>query len=161
MTTPTLSRRLLGDAAATRLGTVPGTPVIKVYRGEIRNPDGTTDPPLTQSGAGPDPARRVAPYVVLYSGVGSPDLEPDLEGGNVDLSWPVHLIVGAGFEPDLLNTVDRIHAWVHGWQPIVAGLVCGQLRPPSGFDPGPPRHNTQVSPSRWWTPLQYVVPVTT
>lgn len=161
MANPPLSRRLLGNAVQDRLNAIPGAPTITVYRGELRNSDGTTDPPLTQIAGGTAAARRVAPYVVLSAGVGSPDLEPDLGAANVDLSWPVHLIVGAGFEPDLLQTVDRIHAWLHCWQPTVAGVVCGLMRPPPGYDPGPPRPNTQVSPQRWWTPLQYVVPVTT
>lgn len=155
MTTTPIRRKVLGDLFEDHLtaGLVagPGAPKVWVYRGEV-----PSDHQLL-----PDESGRIAPYVVLFDGVGSPDIEPDLGGQNVDLRWSCQMIVGAGFQVDCSATVDRIYDLAFRWSPAVPGLAAGRMAPPPGYDPGPLRRNDSVSPPRWWTPLQWRLDVTT
>lgn len=152
-----IRRKVLGDLLEAHLtaGLVagPGVPLVSVYRGEV---------PKGQPPEMPDAPGRIAPYVVLFDGVGLPDIEPDLGGQNVDLRWSAQMIVGAGFLPDCAATVDRICDLVYRWTPALGnGLAAGRMEPPPGYDPGPLRRNDSVSPPRWWTPLQWRIDVTT
>lgn len=155
-TAVTIRRKVLGDMLEGHLRTGlvagPGVPAVSVYRGEV--PKG--EPPLL-----PDDSGRIGPYVVLFDGVGTPDIEPDLAGQNVDLRWSSQMIVGAGWQADCSATVDRICDLVYRWSPSIPGLAAGRTEPPPGYDPGPLRRNDSVSPPRWWTPLQWRLDVTT
>lgn len=148
-----IRRKVLGDLFEKHLRTGlvagPGFPEVSVYRGEVPK----DIPLLPESG-------RIAPYVVLFDGVGRPDIEPDLAGVNVDLRWSAQMIVGAGWQADCSATVDRICDLAYRWSPVIPGIAAGRMEPPPGYDPGPLRRNDSVSPPRWWTPLQWRVDVT-
>lgn len=152
MTVTPIARKTLGDALVERLELLDG---IGVYPGEV-----PPDPPVITVGAVPDPAGRIAPYVVVYGGAGLPDLEPDLGDGNVDLLWSFQTTVAAGYEADALHAVDRVFDQLYRWSPAVSGLVCGRVKPPPGFDPGPVLRDDKKTPPRFWLPLQWQLRVT-
>lgn len=154
-----ISRLELFQASIARLNALPVTasPTPVIYPGEI-----PTSPPLLQTGAGDtDPSGRVAPYVVAFGGGGRPDVEPDLGDSAVDLDWGLQLVCAAGFINDVLQLADRIHDHLFRWAPVVAGVVVGELRPPTGYDPGVVRRFDQVKPIRFELPLQYRLIATT
>lgn len=145
-----VSRLALFQASIDRLEAISGSgPTISVYRGEI-----PTDPPLLKVGTTVDQARRIAPYVVAFPGAGDPIVEPDLAETADELAWPLRLVVAAGYEEDLLDAVDRVHAWLFRWSPVVDGIVCGRFTTPPGFAAGVRRFD-QVTPIRFEMPLQY------
>lgn len=160
---PVIRRKVLGDLLVERLVALPGSPVVVVYRGEVssrgRRPlvDGSTDPPMLAQ-----PRGAVAPYVVVFDGTGAVELEAGLARCGEQLRWTPQVTVAAAFPEDCLQTVDRVHAWLYGWQPAVgAGVAAGLMVPPPGFDPGPPRPDRTVSPVRWFVPLQWQLDLTT
>lgn len=152
---PLIRRQVLGDELEQHLMALPGVPPVTVYRGEAG------DPPVKQTGGTDDPSRRVAPYVVLFDGTGSIDIEAGLERGGEQLRWTPHVTVAAGFSADCVDAVDRVYAWLCYWSPSLPGVAAGQLEPPPGYDPGPPRRTAGVAPPRWWVPLQWRLDVTT
>lgn len=147
-----IRRVVLHQQTLARLQTLPGAgPTVTIYGGEIPDP-----PPLLRTPSGdPDPAGRVAPYVVLFGGVGNPDVEPDVARTVDELDWSVHLLCVSAFLDDCLDLVDRVHSWLHRWEPVHAGVAVGHLVPPPGYDPGPPRPLQTVKPIRFESPLQY------
>jgi hypothetical protein len=147
---PKIRRKVLGDQLQQRLDQLPGAPTVTVYRGEV-----PTSPPVL-----PD-SDRIAPYVVLFDGTGPVNLEPDLAGVNEDLRWTPQITVAAAFSPDCAQLVDRVFAWVHRWSPVIENVAAGGLVPPPGFDPGGPRADRQVSPPRFFVPLQWQLDLTT
>lgn len=145
-----VSRLALFQASMTRLGAIPGPgPTITMYRGEI-----PTDPPLLEVAGAVDPARRVAPYAVVFAGGGNPLVEPDLARTSDELEWPLRGVVAAGYEDDLLDAYDRLHTHLFRWSPVVDGIVCGRYEPPPGYDPAVRRFD-QVSPIRFELPFHY------
>lgn len=166
---PKIRRKVLGDQLEARLLLLPGAPVVTLYRGEVsaagRRPPVAGDPgqpPLLLDALGnPDPSGRVAPYVVLFDGTGPTDLEPDLAGMNEDLRWTPQTTVVAGFSPDCAQLVDRVCAWIYRWSPSLPGVAAGRLETPPGYDAGPPRPDRQVSPPRFFVPLQWRLDLTT
>lgn len=159
---PAIRRKVLGDQLVARLVALPGSPSIVVYRGSVtragRRPqvDGSIDPPLI-----PDVADVVAPYVVVFDGTGTTDLEPDLADANEDLRWTPQTTVAAGFDEDCIQAVDRVFAWLNRWSPSIPGVSAGRLRVVPGFDAGPPRPDTTVKPARFFVPLQWQLDLTT
>jgi hypothetical protein len=147
---PKIRRKELGDQLEARLKALPGSPAVTVYRGEVDE-----HPPTY-----PD-SDRVAPYVVLFDGTGTVNLEPDLAYRNEDLAWTPQITIAAGFSPDCVQLVDRVCAWVYRWSPVLEGVAAGLLEPPPGFDPGPVRIDRTVSPPRFFVPTQWRVDVTT
>lgn len=151
-----VARLALLQATAARLDAIPSSgPKITVYRGEV-----PTSPPLLAVDSTVDPARRVAPYVVLFGGAGNPIVQPDLAETADELDWSARLVVAAGYENDLLDAVDRIHAWLFRWTPAIDGTVCGRFTTPPGFDAAVRRFD-QVQPIRFEMPLQYHLVATT
>ncbi|AIY17782.1 hypothetical protein GUY44_07140 [Pimelobacter simplex] len=149
----TIRRLLLSHQVDARLRALPvAGPAVTVYEGEIPNPA----PLLTMPGTNtPDPSGRVAPYVVHFGGVGTPVVEPDVADSMVELDWPVHLLCVAGYRDDCLDLVDRVHAWLYRWSPVVDGVAVGRLTQPLGYEPAPPRRIDTVQPVRFEVPLQY------
>lgn len=159
-----ISRLTLGEQLRTHLAALPGVPAVSVYAGEIPTSiDGVPQPPVTTVNGEPDPAGRVAPYVVLYTSAGTPvvDDERDVADRHVDLTQPIQLTVAAGYLRDLERTLDRLVPHLTGWRPTVPGLAFAGLRVPPGYDPGPIRRDNDVAPPRFWTPLQYQLRTTT
>lgn len=151
-----VARLSLYQAVLTRLQSIPGPgPAITIYPGEV-----PADPALLKNGTATDPARRIAPYAVLFAGAGNPVVQPDLARTADELDWPARLVVAAGYEADLLDAVDRVHAWLFRWTPAIAGIACGQFEPPAGFDPSIRRFD-QIQPVRFEMPLEYRLVATT
>lgn len=150
-----IRRVVLFQQAVTRIeGTGGPGPAVTVYRGEIPAADDVpllTDP-ITDH---PDPAGRIAPYVVAFGGVGTPLVEPDVAETVDELDWTLHLLCAAAFVDDCLDLVDRVHARLFRAELVHAGVVVGRLVPPPGYDPGPPRRIDTVQPVRFESPLQY------
>lgn len=126
----------------------------------------TTDPPTTGHLSEPvdvptlDTDGHVQRYWVLHPFGGSPSLERDLAEAGVDLLWTFQVTVAAGFARDVYALATRIDEALYRWSPSVSGYVCGLLRPPPGFEPGPARKDTSVKPHRFWLPLQYQTTIT-
>lgn len=151
-----VSRLALWQSSVARLRTIPGPgPVITVFEGEVPG-----KPPLLKVGANVDQSRRVAPYVVAFASGGNPLVEPDLGDTADELAWSLRLVVAAGFEADLLDAADRIHAWLFRWSPTINGTQCGPLKPPPGYDPAVRRFD-EIDPIRFEMPLQYQLIATT
>lgn len=166
---PKVRRKPLGDLLEARLVALPGPTPVTVYRGEVtaagRRPqiDGDTGPhpPLALDAAGqPDRSGRVAPYVVLFDGSGTTQLEPDLAYANEDLRWTPTITIAAGFSQDCAQTIDRVCAWIYRWQPVITGLSTGFLEPPDGFDPGTPRPDIKAAPIRYFVSTSWQLDVT-
>ncbi|GAW54744.1 hypothetical protein [Nocardioides sp. PD653] len=158
MTATAIPRRILGRAVATRLV---GVTNATGYYGQIGAKNGLVVG--TPAPADPPPKsptdQRVAPYFILFPGIGRPTDEADLADTYVDLETPFTVQAAAGDVDDLLALVERIDALLWRWSPGVltttsGPVVCGPLRTPPGYDPRllidqaktPPRH---------YTPLQY------
>lgn len=142
-----VSRKALIDVVLARLNTVANA------TGWLMKPDG---PVSTKSGT----TGVVQPHWILYPSAGTPGPELDLGDTVVDLDQVLQVTCVTGDPEDLAALVTRVDAALYRWTPTVAGLVCGPLRPPPGFDPGPAREGTAVKPSRFWVPLQYVLSAT-
>lgn len=160
----TISRRTLGDLLdarlKARLGAGDDGPLVLVYRGEIVAGDQADQPQPIVTDSAPDPSGRVGPYVVHYTGVGSPGIEVDLAEGGDDLLWSPLLHVSGPYDGDAAQTYDRVHAALYRWQPVLAGFAFGLMKPPPGYDPGPLRRDDKIQPPRFWTPMQMQVAVT-
>lgn len=160
MTRP--SRRLIANAVAGRLAGL--APATIGYYGAIGRP--LTSPAPAGWVADPPPKsqqdQRVQPYFVLYPGAGSDGPDANLGDESIDLTAPFQVTAAAGDIEDLLALIDRIDTRLNRWAPAVADLICGPLRPPPGFNPGPtPLVDKQYSPSRLYVPLQYQLTATT
>lgn len=158
---PVIQERLLGDAIFARLQTLTG---VSVYRGETPQDEAV---PLIEGDDGPDPARRVAPFIVHFDGAGVPVLpgQADVADRHNDLGQ-IHMFhCVAGYETDCTHLVGRLRALLFRWTPTatgeLAGMAFGRMRPPPGYDPGPVRLNDSVTPPRFWLPQQYRLDTTT
>lgn len=103
---------------------------------------------------------RPEPYWVLHPWAGTPTGEDDLADTAVDLAWGFQLNVAGDSVYDVLGLLGKVDAALYRWTPVVEGLVCGRLKPPTGFDPGNPRRDDTEKPHRFWLPLQYRTTVT-
>jgi hypothetical protein len=107
-----------------------------------------------------DPAGHVQRYWVLHPFVGAPSLEQDLAETAIDLEWPFQITIAAGFSRDAYALASDVDALLYRWTPTVTGYLCGPLKPPPGYDPGPARPDVTVKPHRFFLPLQYRTTVT-
>lgn len=150
-----IRRKTLGDLFETQLGTVAG---VTVFRGEV-----PAKPPLIQTAGQDDPSGRIAPYVAFFPSAGRAGIDDEFDLANVheDLVWTVQLLCAAGYAADLDALIDRVWAAIFRWTPVSDGLAFGAMEPPPGYDPGPMRRNDNVTPPRFWTPMQFQLPVTT
>ena len=155
MADPIISRRVITGLLITRLRTLTG---VTVYRGRVDD-----RPPVMVDALGaPDSLGRVAPYVVHYSGAGSPEPgDEDLGNQHVDLLYTCQLTLAAGSDEDLDHLADRVVPLVYRWVPPLTGVNSGGFEPPPGYDPGANRRDDTVDPPRYWTPLQLQLVVTT
>lgn len=154
-----VSRRLVANAIATRLLEVSHA---TRYYGAIGRPlpgqPAESAPTVPPQKSATD--ERVAPYLIYFPGGGTPGPEQDLADTHADLEAVHQVTAVAGDVEDLLALVDRIDAALHRWRPVVAGHVCGPLKPPPGFDVGFVTDRT-VTPHRVYMPLQYQLSATT
>jgi hypothetical protein len=103
---------------------------------------------------------HVAPYWVLHVGIGGPTSEQDLGESVIDLDvWLQVTCVGA-FPDDVTALASRVDEALYRWIPSITGLVNGPLKPPTGFTPGPPLVDADVTPHRLFVPLQYAFTTT-
>jgi hypothetical protein len=142
-----VSRKVLVDAVLARLGTVTNA------TGWLMKPDGPV--PVKDGTDG-----IVGPHWLLYPSPGTPGPELDLGDTVVDVDMVLQVTCVTGDPDDLPPLITRIDDALYRWTPTITGLVCGPLRPPPGYDPGPAREDISVKPSRFWVPLQYVLPAT-
>jgi hypothetical protein len=149
MIAPPMSKPIT-DLVFVRLITVTG--VDSTFRTEV--PD---HPPVLLDVDG-KPTDRVAPYTVLYpfpGKAGDPSQQP-ADWSLADLDYGFQVTCAAGFSADAEYLTDQVRALYEGWTPSVDGVVCGQFRQPVGFDPGPvQRSGPNITPPRFWVPLQY------
>lgn len=139
-----VSRRLLAGMVKDRLES---DPLLVVYVGEVDPP-----PELIPN------TSRVKPYVVLFSGDGTPIDEKPLNADETgSLSWSFFATIGAGYHDDALAVLDAVHGLLDGWFPVLTGYQFGMVRQPPGFDPGPVRPDTSVEPARFTIAPQFVV----
>lgn len=161
---PTISRRLLANAVAARLL---GVTNATGYYGQMGRllPGAPADTPVDPQPKSPtDP--RVRPYFVLYPGAGGQGPDPDAADRAVDLTQPFRITAAAGDVEDLLALVDRLEARLLHWIPDLGaageGIHFGYLRRPPGVpDTAAVLTDTQHTPHRLYTPLQYQLTATT
>lgn len=156
MADPTISRRVITDQLVTRLRTL--EPKVTVYRDRA-----SERPPVLADALGtPDSMGRIAPYVVVYPGAGSPEPgDADLGDGHVDLLYTCQLTLAAASGEDLDHLLDVVTPLVYRWHPTLTGVNTSGFRPPPGYDPGAHRRDDQVEPPRYWTPMQLQLVATT
>lgn len=142
----------ISDALVARLESLSW---LKVYKGEV--PDKV---PLIQVNGHDDPAHRVAPYAVVYPGAGRPDPNPNLAATAGDHLYSGQVTFVAGWQDDLLRTIDRARPLLHLWTPVITGINCGRMRQPLGVDIGNPRRADDVKPPRFWLPFLWQLHVT-
>lgn len=159
-----ISRRLLANAVATRLL---GVTNATGYYGQIGRllPGAPADTPTEPQPKSATDA-RVKPYFILYPGAGGQGPDPDAGDGAVDLTQPFQITAAAGDVEDLLALIDRIEARLLRWTPDLGeagvGIHFGYLRRPPGVpNTLPVLTDTQHSPVRLYTPLQYQLTATT
>jgi hypothetical protein len=140
---PTISRKALSDAVKARAATITNC---VVYLGEPTNV--------------PNTSGFTVPHIALYPGTGTPSVEQDIADTAVDLDWLLQITVAGGYVDDVLALATRVDAAFYRWTPTVTGLVCGPLKPPAGYDPGPVRFDRDVTPHRPFLPLQYTTRIT-
>lgn len=154
-----VSRRLLFGAIATRLITV--TNAIGYY-GQIGRP--LTSPAPDGWAADPPPKSdtdlRVKPYFILFPGPGTDGPDTDLGDCAVDGLFSLQVTVAGGDIEDVLALVDRVSTALRRWAPAVSGLVCGPLRYPDGYSPGPVLVDREQTPPRLYVPLPFQLTVT-
>jgi hypothetical protein len=103
---------------------------------------------------------HVQRYWVLHPFAGTSVTDQDFAGISVDIDWTFQLTLAAGYSRDVYALVDLVRSLFHRWAPEVEGYVCGELRPPPGFDPGPVRLDRDVEPYRPYLPLQFRTTIT-
>lgn len=139
-----ISRRALTGAVAARLDPA-ALKLSRLYRGEV------TDPAVLDDGSG-----RVKPYAVVWPSPGTPSLDADDAADTItSLDWLVQVTVAAGRQEDALAAVDRVDVRLLGWAPVIDGIACSRLRPPTGYDPGSMRLDVDKNPPRHYLPLLY------
>lgn len=160
----TISRRLLAGAVAARLL---GVTNATGYYGQIGRllPGAPADTPVDPQPKSATDA-RVRPYFVLYPGAGGQGPDPDAADSAVDLTQPFRVTAAAGDIDDLLALIDRLEARLLRWTPVLGaagdGIHIGPVRRPFGVpDTAPVLTDTQHSPPRLYTPLQYQLTATT
>jgi len=155
-----IPRRVVTDALVTRLETIPNLTVylrrVGFVRGVTDAPGGQEVPPPTVSVTD----RRVRPYVVVYPTAGM-NAHPRLDYAVPGLVWDVQLTCVAGDESAIDPVVDLVTGCLDGWRPVFPGpydqVVNGPFAAVPGYDPGPVRRDDDVTPARFWTPLEYRV----
>lgn len=149
-------RRSVANAVAERLS---GITTATGYYGQVgRRLDGTLgDDPVPKSATD----QRVEPYFVLYPGTGGQGPDADLGDCNEDLTQPFQVTAVAGDVEELLALVDAIDGLLFRWEPAIAGLICGPMKPPEGYTAGPHLIDRQYAPPRLYTPLLYQLTATT
>lgn len=155
-----VSRRALAVAVAGRLvGVTNATGYFGQIGAKSKLPGGPDVPATPPPKSATD--NRVAPYFIVEPGIGRPGTddgpEPSVAGSAdpfVDLNQLLTIRAAAGDVEDLLALVDRIDARLRQWTPVVAGVRCGFLTPPPGYDP-PLLTDQTVQPARLFAPLQY------
>lgn len=141
--------RLITEQLLTRLRTLTA---VEVYDAEV-----PAHPPAL---AGDDEG-RVGPYVVAYPSAGTPTSETDLADSSDDLVYTFQLTCAAGYRADCEYLIDRVRPLMRSWAPVLDGVNFGLVRPPVGYDPGPIRRDQDVTPPRFYVPLQYRTTATT
>ena len=106
---------------------------------------------------------RVRPYAVIYPSPGSDGPDERLDQTLTGIVWRPQVTLVAGDETALDLVVDAVTQRLDSWRPTFSAphddIEVGRLRKPPGFDPGPSRRDDDIAPARYWTPLQYVLPV--
>lgn len=161
-----VSRRAIANAIATRLV---GVTHATGYYGQIGRPlpsqqlidAGGTIPADPQPKNKPNGDMRVRPYFVFYPGAGGPGPDADLGDCNVDVTLAFAITAAAGDIEDLLALVDRIVDRLHRWTPTVAGVVCGRIAFPPGYEPGPLLVDDTFKPERLYVRLPFQITATT
>lgn len=150
-----VSRRLLFAAIAEQLGTVTNA---TGYYGQVgRGLDGDLIPePQPKSSTD----LRVQPYFVLFPGPGTDGPDTDLGDCAVDGTFSLQVTVAGGDIDDVLALVDRVTTALRRWTPTVSGLVCGPLRYPDGYSPGPVLVDREQTPPRLYVPLPFQLTAT-
>lgn len=160
-----ISSRRLAEAVKTRL-----TPLtsVTVYTSDI-----PTKPPTLADGSG-----RVKPYAILNPTPGQPSAAgEDLADTHLDHDGFLALTVVAGWLNDCLDATDRIHhrlfRWAPAWDDVIDEdalaeygtstplLSTSGLRPPIGWQATPVLRETDATPPRFSTGLQYRLTITT
>lgn len=150
------ARLAINTAVIDRLRSLPDSPAVTVYDGEVDD-----KPPVTVVDGVPDRAGRVAPYCVCFPGPGIPDPNPSLEGAPADFLWTGQITFAAGYVADLLHTLDRCVPLLHLWIPEIAGIAHSPLRMPSRLNSARVRRDDDKRPVRFYVPTQWELHVVT
>lgn len=153
-----ISRKTITDLLCSRLAEIPNTTVY-LRRVGFKPGTNTHTPPPTVSSTD----LRVRPYLVVYPspGMDGPDRRLDSRTNGRIYRPQITCVVGDETAIDLL--VDAVSTKLDGWRPTLPGPLpsnaVGHFRPLAGFDPGPTGRDDDITPARFYTALQYVLPV--
>lgn len=151
-------RRIITAALVARLDEISNVTVYLRRVGFVLGSTVTVPPPTVSP-----IDQRVRPYVVVHPspGMNGPDSRLDDSSSGRVYGPQITCVVGDETALDVL--VDAVTAKLDGWRPALASphdmAEIGRFRPLAGFDPGPGSRDDDVTPARFWTPLQYRLPV--
>lgn len=153
-----LPRRVVTSALIARLNEVGNVTVYLRRVGYVLGSVVEVPPPTVS-----DTDRRVRPYVVVHPSPGTPGPDQRLDSSSVGRVYGPQITCVVGDEVALDVLVDAVTDRLDGWRPVFAApyasVDVGRFRSLRGFDPGPGRRDDDVTPARFWTPLQYRLPV--
>lgn len=92
------------------------------------------------------------PYAALYPSPGN-RRSVSLSGPSDQVRLTFQVTAAGGDIARALRAIDRVRAALTDAEPGVVGLCTGPLSEPDGYDPGPVRHDTALTPSRHYSPL--------
>lgn len=95
---------------------------------------------------------RAHPYAALYPSPGN-RRSVSLSGPSDQVRLTFQVTAAGGDIARALRAIDRVRAALTDAEPGVVGLCTGPLSEPDGYDPGPVRHDTALTPSRHYSPL--------
>ena len=96
---------------------------------------------------------RARPYAALYASAGNLRSQ-SLAGVQELLDWPFQVTAAGGDPARARRAIQRVRSRLSGATVTAAGRRV-RIVEEQNYQPGPIREDRDVSPSRWYTPLQF------
>lgn len=100
-----------------------------------------------------DPDGSARPYAAFYPSAGNLGSQ-SLCGTQEFLDWPFQVTAVGGDPTRARRAIHRVRTRLSGARLVVGDLQVRVVEEPN-YQPGPIREDRDVSPSRWYTPLQF------
>lgn len=96
---------------------------------------------------------RARPYAAMYASAGNLSSQ-SLCGTSDFLDWPFQVTAAGGDPVRARRAIHRVRARLTGVELTAGGVKFRVVEEPN-YQPGPIREDRDVSPSRWFSPLQF------